>query len=278
MGWNKPSVASTPSPTPKKKPTALRGAVAGFIVVAVAAVVAFVLLSGGDAKPKAKAGKKPAAIKEVKPAVATNAVPMTNAAPKAEEETYLGRKVVKRVETTNETGRVKIVVTTDDGQTHRYYRTGQARRIFKHESDYALANLLSTPEGATPAPYPISPGLDEDFKASLMNPIVDEEDDTDEDRALKERVRQARLDAVDLMNQGFTFTQILTEHQTRARENSEVALSVAKEAKKILEEYGAEEASKYVRKMNEALGRMGIGPVKDIGASSPRGAQKEEKE
>ena len=278
MGWNKPSVASTPLPTPKKKPTALRGAVAGFIVVSVAALVAFVMLSGGDAKPKSESSKKPAAIKEVKPAVATNAVPMTNAAPKAEEETYLGRKIVKRVETTNETGRVKIVVTTDDGQTHRYYRTGQARRIFKFESDYALANLLSTPEGATPAPYPISPGLDEAFKASLMNPIVDDEDDTEEDRALKARVRQARLDAVDLMNQGFTFTQILTEHQTRARENSEVTLSIAKEAKKILEEYGAEEASKYVKKMNESLERMGIGPVKDIGSSRPRGTQKEEKE
>lgn len=275
-GWNKPT--EKPVETKKAAKPAFKHVLIASGVVAVLGCVLLLVFSGGDEKPKAKTEKKASVIKEVKPAAATKSDPMTNVVAKEEEETYLGRKVVKRVETTNETGRVKIVVTTDDGQTHRYYRTGQARRIFKFESDYALANLLSTPEGATPAPYPISPGLDEAFKASLMNPIMDEEDDTDEDRALKERVRQARLDAVDLMNQGFTFTQILTEHQTRARENSEVALSVAKEAKKILEEYGAEEASKYVRKMNEALGRMGIGPVKDIGSSRPRGAQKEEKE
>ena len=47
-------------------------------------------------------------------------------------ETYLGKRVVRRQETTNETGRIKVVLTTEDGLTNRYYETGTPRLIFNH--------------------------------------------------------------------------------------------------------------------------------------------------
>ena len=217
------------------------------------------------AKPKAV---KPQQLPPRKSAVTPVATPVTNQPPpKVEEvpqETYLGRRVVNRQETTNEHGRVKVVLTTEDGLTHRYYITGEPRRVFHHSSDNALAALLNVPEGAEPAPYPIDPGLDDAFAKSLNEEIVDNDDDTEEERRLKDMVRQGRADALELMKTGVSFTQILREHQARAKENSEIRLKIAIEAKELAEKDGAEEANKYVRKMNEALERMGIPAVKEI--------------
>jgi hypothetical protein len=77
-------------------------------------------------------------------------------------------------------------------------------------------------------------------------------------------VRQARLDALELMKSGVSFSQILHEHQARAKENSEIRLKIVLEAKKIAEEDNIDAANEYVHKMNEALERMGIPIVKEI--------------
>lgn len=70
MAWNKPN-ATHPQPTKKDdgaKRSLLRGSFAGIIVVSVAAVVALVLLSDGDEKPKASGRRSSSTINESKPA------------------------------------------------------------------------------------------------------------------------------------------------------------------------------------------------------------------
>ena len=54
MGWNKPSGEVS---LPPKKPSAMRGVVAGVACVGVAVAVAFFVLSGKDVKPKAEVMK-----------------------------------------------------------------------------------------------------------------------------------------------------------------------------------------------------------------------------
>jgi hypothetical protein len=182
----------------------------------------------------------------------------------ANREMYLGKAVIRRQESTNYAGRNKIILTTEDGLTHRIYETGTPKIIFKHSSDNALAAMLNVPDGSEMAPFPIDPGIDESFMKSLKEEIVDNDDDTQEERRLKNLVRQARLDALELMKSGVSFSQILHEHQARAKENSEIRLKIVLEAKKIAEEDNIDAANEYVHKMNEALERMGIPIVKEI--------------
>ena len=62
------------------------------------------------------------------------------------------------------------------------------------------------------------------------------------------------------------------------RENSEIRLRIAMEARKISEEYDVEEANEYVRTMNEALERMGIPAVKEIRRDASRVAERNQNE
>ena len=245
---------------------ALIPACAIIAVFAVGLTVFRLSQNGGNsqqAKPNTPVSKKP-----ITPHKPSQTRPTAEPSPMADaaqpQETYLGKRVVRRQETTNETGRIKVVLTTEDGLTHRYYETGTPRLIFHHASDSALAAMLNVPEGAEPAPYPIDPSLDEDFAKSLQEEIVDGDDDTEDERKLKALVRQARADVIELMKTGVSFSQILREHQAQARENSEIRLKIALEAKEIAEKYDVEEANGYVRKMNEALRRMGIPAVREI--------------
>ena len=67
MAWNQ-STGEAAKPQPKK-PSALRGIIAGVVCACLAAAVVLFVLSGKDAKPKVKAEKEAELIPEVKPAV-----------------------------------------------------------------------------------------------------------------------------------------------------------------------------------------------------------------
>ena len=76
MGWNGSGGGSTPV-KPKvtaKKPSPIRGLIAGGAVVVLAAVAYFAFFSGSEKPQNDEVGKKPAKIKEVTPAAAPKAV------------------------------------------------------------------------------------------------------------------------------------------------------------------------------------------------------------
>ena len=92
MAWNQ-STGAAAKPQPKK-PSALRGVIAGVVCACLAAAVAFFVLSGKDEKPKAKVEKAAGRIKEVKPAVAVpaqNEPAKTNVVKKHWRERYKER-------------------------------------------------------------------------------------------------------------------------------------------------------------------------------------------
>ena len=221
--------------------------------------------------------KKPMAFaKEVRPAAASKAdsapvgpvatnPPAAVVPPELQPEMYMGKRVVSRVETTNAAGRVKAVLTTEDGLTHRVYVDvpGNDRIILKRGTDHVLAAVLGVPSGTDAPPVPLDEGMEAEFLESLKEPIEDLETDTTEERRVKNLVRQGREDMKTLMDQGMSFRQIILEHQARAKENSIIRLKIIQEAARIREKHGEEEEAKYRTTMNAALERMGILPVGD---------------
>ena len=121
---------------------------------------------------------------------------------------YMGKRIVSRTETTNANGRVKAVIVTDDGLSHRIWVKvpGNDRILFKHPSDQILVMALSDPSGDMP-PLPLDGNMDAEFTKSLETPIVDSDDDTPEERRMKELVRQGREDVKALMSSGASFRQ-----------------------------------------------------------------------
>lgn len=229
--------------------------------------------------PKAVKDVTPVKPRDTAPVPAVTNVPVSKQpAQPTEYETYLGRRVVNRVERTNATGRVIAILTTDDGLTHRVnvHVPGNDRIILKYGTDHVLAAVLCVPDGTDAPPVPIDDSMEEEFLKSLKEPIEDKEDDTPEERRMKDIVRQAREDVMTLMDQGMSFKQIIAEHQSRAKENSEIRLKILQEAARIRESHGEEEELKYRNAMDAALKRMGIAPVGDGRPRARRGADADE--
>ena len=251
MAWNKP--IDQPKAEPKKKPTAWRGAAAGGVVALAAIIAAVVIFSGGDAKPKAKEGKKTEAIKEVKPAAAPKAVE-TDEVPAAKP------KKARKDMTPEERHQ-------DDLERVREAQKRQANiplaherkpQVFKSASDQILAMVAQMAEGKDMPPLPIDKNFEKEFIASLKEPIVINEDDSDKIKAMKESVIQLRQELSERAEAGESALSILQEYQKHMAEDYKTRSELQQEARRILESGDRAGAQKYVDTMNLALQQMGI--------------------
>ena len=131
-------------------------------------------------------------------------------------------------------------------------------RTFKSSVDQTIAMLMSVPPGQPIPPVPLRPGAEEEFRKSLDNPIEILETDSDEIVKMKKTVMQTREEMKQLMDQGYSIQQIISEHRQLANENAKVRLQAIKEAREIVEKGDDEAARKYVATMNAAFQQMGI--------------------
>ena len=173
-----------------------------------------------------------------------------------------GLEITKVIsELTNENGTVVRRFETEDGKTHRL--TIPPRPIFDNASDQLLLMALTgaSGSGAMP-PLPLSSAADADFKKSLEKPIVINESDASEVKALKEMIIQARQDMLHLIEQGYTVQEALAEQQKMVNENAELRAKLREELKIARESGNEVEAEEFREKINDELRAMGI---KEIG-------------
>ena len=284
-GWNKPTPNAAKPAT--KKPNALRGALAGVVVVAALGAVFYFLFSGDDAPEKAKPDREPSLIKEVTPAkAATNAV-VTKVATNAEEKLppWQDKFVVDRkkrmaysklIESrTNEAGMVTERFRLPNGQTWR--RVTDPPPIFQNPSDCAIAMSLGDGSGA---PIPPVPGLNdanlnEEFAKSLLEPIVIDPKDSPRVAALKMAVKSARSEIAQLIKNGDdrTVGQILADHISLNNHQANMQAEAIKQVNLVRREEGDAAADEYLGKVNETLKTYGIAP---IGQGRRRGQENHE--
>jgi len=178
---------------------------------------------------------------------------------------------------TNDNNLVITEVVGPDGKK-RLETTELRKPIFSNPSDQLIAAAMSASiGGGQMAPLPLGPESDWQFKAAMKKPILDDPDDTEEVKRMKQVVRETRQQIAELMEQGQSFADILTQHRELWNENVKIRDGVVAEYRKIARSGNEEEARRYLNTMNAALGQMGIPPLtEDDGQSRRRRAGKAE--
>lgn len=254
-----------------------RGLIAGGIVVVVALIAAWFVFSGADEADRDEKARKVGLIKETKPAVTakTNAVEVAE----VKEETDPKKRIVEVVScSTNKSfGRIVRVVRTADGKTHKEIHF--LPPPFKHGTDQMLAVVLNpNPNGGTlPMPRSMfmnSRDLDKEFRESLKDPIVINEDDSPKLQENKRKVMEAREQIKELMDQGLHFQEILDEHKRLLQENAEIRNKAMRELRELRKAGDKEGERQYQVTIDAALQQMGIEPMDDLDQKEALKAQR----
>ena len=205
MAWNRPSAAHKPQP--KKTPNALKGALAGLVIVLVLGAVYFFML---DSKPKVEVKKttKTHRIKEVTPAPATNRVEKA-VADKAEKPRKTQKDLDDDFVRRNE---AKYGTNIPPGiATAIYYIKNPPKHIYKaprefpyltNHADRQVAAVLYTEPGTFFIEVPTyGEKFDQEFVNSLLSPLKVEADDTQEAKDVKNFVMEMRKEIAALVKQ-----------------------------------------------------------------------------
>lgn len=271
MAWNRPSEDNLKAKVKgEQRNVRLKGLVAGVIVVVGAAVAAWWLWPTGEGAGEKSAsrneghvrdaGKKPAKKPASKSeragengtaatnetAVATNAVEM-----------FRGQRVVKKTVVTNGSYLITRIYTAD-GNFHRIEDWATPPDGLPSSTDQLLAMAIG---GDDVPPIPVAPGADAEFRKSLEKPIIVLHTDSDEVKAWKRAMNEARLQMKDQLDAGKTFAEVIAEHQEMTRHNTEMRAKVQAELVKIVDGGDMEGAKQYLETMNKALDSMGIKPI-----------------
>ena len=213
--WNKPSGAAKPEP---KKPSAMRGIIAGGVIVLAACAALFFLFSGGEDAPKAKAEKERGRIKEVTPAAA----PKAEAEPVEKKEPPKPRGPQKVGESRD--GWIKLPngrLIKDTGAIHcAPARLSLEDQVFDRSTDRSIANLLTVEPGTMfigdSSMY--YKNFTEKFLESLKEPIIITHDDSEDVKLLKQGVIDARKELKARYDAGEDLGAIMRESREQMRE------------------------------------------------------------
>ncbi len=266
----------------------------------VAAVLLFVAAIGGGVwwwmsarenthLPEAKKEKPKKAVVE-KPAKRTGKIPAqanavrTNAAAKVttEQKPAEGENSMPPVGTvlsvrTNDNNLVITEVVGPNGKK-KLLTTELHKPVFSNPADQLIAAAMNATMTGQMAPLPLGPESDLYFKEALKKPILDDPDDTEEVKRMKQVVRETREEIVKLMERGQSFAEILEQHRELWNENVRIREGVVAEYRKIVRSGNEEEARIYMEKMNATLGQMGIPPLTENDGQSKKRTRKVEEE
>lgn len=201
-----------------KKPSPIRGLIAGGAVVVLAVVAYFAFFSGKDpASAPSTRHKAPGTIKEVTPAAAPKAVEQ-KAEPEKPKELPPQRvgeiRNGYRLLPSGRLHKVKGVIHVGGEPTSLVDKT------FPHGSDRMIAHLLMAEPGGTMIgeSADIMRGFNEAFAKSLKDEIVIKHDDTDEVKELKQAVLDARSELKQQMALGKSAEEAMIEAREQLHE------------------------------------------------------------
>lgn len=194
MGWNGSGGGSTPI-KPKvtaKKPSPIRGIVAGALVCVLAIGAYFVFFSGSEKAQKEEVKKQPARIKEVKPAAAPKAEPvkeLTDAEKRQKEieryeKIFEGKEMPKGI-------KARIYYLKHPPESS--YEVKVPHEYLRHHSERSIASIvLAEPGTEFLDVLQFGSSFNEDFVNALVDKIEIKEDDDEETRRVKEDVTAAK--------------------------------------------------------------------------------------
>ena len=288
MAWNGSDKSPQTNPTAKSVPKAAQSKpgkktwkpLVGvlFAVVAIVALVCVFMNRTEESaeKPKIKKTEKPKIeAKPRKPSAPSVEKPQEpkQEVPKAEVlgKTPTGEEYVAVEASTNSTGVVESLYTLADGSKKKVVMLqSKDTLVFDNDFDNMLGLIGTTPLDQKLPPMPDLGDMEEQFKKAMKSPIVIREDDTEQAKKMKEAARNLRLEINDLMREGYTLTQILSEYESLRERNVKERHTFQAELNEIYNSGDIEGARDYLEKANEKLEEFGIIPLTMPGEGSKR--------
>ena len=259
MAWNKPSEEKR---VERKGGGGqwnvhLKGLVAALIVVIGAAIVAWVVLFGGDDVPAQRTRHKAqgTTIPDAAPAVTNRAAPaaVEVTAPKPAK-----REIPRKPDGSVDWTKIKPHELPSEMVASDAPAPEPAPPVFSNAADQVLAMVISTPPGQEIPPIVgLGDDLEVQFFKSLEKPIEVGEGDTPEIRALKENLIATKRQIMELIDSGKTVTQILQEHREVFNENRKDYAESQAIVDQFVAEGDVESARAYVEKANAVLEKSG---------------------
>ena len=149
--------------------------------------------------------------------------------------------------------------------------------VFRNPSDQLLAMAVSARPGEAIPPLPLGPDVERAFTESLVAPIEDAEGDSDEVRALKRRVRDARKAVAEEVRAGRSVREVLEEFQREQAHAADCRLAAVREVEAVRESDGEDAARAFAERANEVLRTQGV-PEIPVPETDGTGHTKEVKE
>ena len=267
MGWNGSGGGSTPD-KPKvtaKKPSPVRGLVAGGLVIVLAAVAYFAFFSGDEKPQKEATTKERSRIKTVTPAAApTNAVAKEEG-PKVEIRKLGNGKIMKYVD-----GKEAWMFPREDYHgpvitTKVAYVKSLEEETFKHTADQQIASLLMARPGAQMINVlDYRRTFEKDFLASYENPFMIEPGDTERQKELKKAVAEVKGDLKARYEAGEDIAQIMIDTRKQLRELAAYKWEIQQEVDryKNQEDVSEEDVNDFIAAANKMLEDRGIEPIR----------------
>ena len=170
-------------------------------------------------------------------------------------DVWLGVEVDHRKADTNGTLIVETIY-TKDGKSHIYYHDTRPK-VFDNVSDQILSLATADAPGGVP-PLPSVPNLQDEFLRSLKTAIKINDDDAPEVKAMKERVKAAREEMLELLGQGMSADEVLKGAMQQRENDAATRMEAVRLVKQLLDEGDRKGAEELCAKYNEALEAMGI--------------------
>ena len=138
-------------------------------------------------------------------------------------------------------------------------------RLFKHHSERHIAGLLELEPGAAVfGTITYGKNLNDDFMVSCKEQIEFDENDTEEDRALKIAVEETKKDLLDRISAGEDFVKILKEAREEAQRLGAYRSELKKQIDEIVrdENYTDQDIEDFTTAANMMLEKEGLPKIR----------------
>ena len=247
-----------------KSPSAVRGIVAGVVVVALA-IGAWFFFMDGKPTPKGDEVQKPKRIKEVKPTTPKAVKPAeTN---KVSKPALAPAAVETKVEPEAPKPNPRLAPSTAKKYPRRVIpRKPEPPQKFKYDSDDLIGAFLEIVPGTQMEGGLRFDKIGRDFEKSLTEDVaLAEGQDNEYNRQLREQVRDIKKQIQEIMRkENKTFGQVMQEQFDQLIEMGQYKRDLEQELRQIRKsgEFTAEEYDKFIEASNKMLESKGCSPLK----------------
>lgn len=258
-GWNGSDRKGAAPVQPKataKKPSPIRGLIAGGAVVVLAAVAYFVFFSGSEKPQKVEAEKTASRIKEVKPAAAPvykEEAPDTNAIAAAR------RAKQERIKKMSPDERWNYFL--EQAKKMPLDLTPRTNQIFRTSTEQMMAMVFGTKLGDPPPRLPNIPLREQVHFAEILiadNPIA--ETDSEKVKQTKETLAAAKKELMKFIKEGGDADQFFDYYRGELQQARDEWLETQKSVFKVIKD-DPDIAEVYINEVNDRLSQKGIKPV-----------------